>query len=74
MTLAVLAGCAAAPAKTGEHDHAATSSTDMRSHCEMHKKMSGKRSAEQQAMMEEHMKSMPAEKRQRMLAMHEQCK
>jgi len=41
----------------------------------MHKKMmSGKPSAEQQAMMQEHMKSMTPEMRQRMQAMHDQCK
>jgi len=75
ITLVFLAGCAAAPAKTGEHDHETTGSMDMHAHCEMHKKMmSGKPSAEKHSMMQEHMKSMPAEKRQRMQAMHEQCK
>ncbi len=50
-------------------------SMDMQSHCEMHKKMmSGKPSAERQAMMQEHMKSMTPEMRQKMQAMHEQCK
>lgn len=72
--VAGLAGCAA-PVKTGDHSHAAMGSMDMQSHCEMHKKMmSGKPSAEQQAMMQEHMKSMTPEMRQRMQAMHEQCK
>lgn len=48
---------------------------DMQSHCEMHKKMmSGKSSGEQQAMMQEHMKSMAPEMRQKMQSMHEQCK
>ena len=70
-----LAGCAAAPAKSDDHAHAEMGSMDMQSHCEMHKKMmSGKSSAEQQAMMQEHMKSMSPEMRQRMQAMHEQCK
>lgn len=70
-----LAGCAAAPAKSNDHAHAAMGAMDMQSHCEMHKKMMGsKPSAEQQATMEEHMKSMPPEMRQRMQAMHEQCK
>ena len=73
--VAGLAGCATAPAKTGDHAHATMGSMDMQSHCEMHKKMmSGKPSAEQQAMMQEHMKSMTPEMRQRMQAMHEQCK
>ena len=69
-----LAGCAAAPAKSGDHAHATMGAMDMQSHCEMHKKMmSGMSSAEQQA-MQEHMKSMAPEMRQRMQAMHEQCK
>jgi hypothetical protein len=70
-----LAGCAAAPARGGDHSHATMGSMDMQTHCEMHKKMmAGKPSAEQQAMMLEHMKSMTPEMRQRMQAMHEQCK
>jgi hypothetical protein len=73
--LAVLAGCAAAPAKSNHHAHATMGAMDMQAHCEMHKKMmSGKSSAEQQAMMQEHMNSMSPEMRQRMQAMHEQCK
>lgn len=72
--VAGLAGCAA-PTKTADHGHATMGSMDMQSHCEMHKKMmSGKPSAEQQAMMQEHMNSMTPEMRQRMQAMHEQCK
>jgi hypothetical protein len=48
---------------------------DTQSHCEMHRKMmAGKPPAQQQAMMQEHMKSMAPEMRQRMQAMHEQCK
>ena len=71
----LLAGCAAAPAKSDDHAHMNMSAMDMQSHCEMHKKMmSGKSSAEQQAMMQEHMKSMTPEMRQQMMAMHEQCK
>jgi hypothetical protein len=75
-TLAVaLSGCAAAPSSGNDHSHAAMASMDMQSHCEMHKKkMAGKSSAEQQSMMQEHMKSMTPEMRQRMQAMHEQCK
>ena len=70
-----LAGCAAAPAKSDDHAHATMGAMDMQSHCEMHKKMmSGKSSSEQQAMMHDHMKSMAPEMRQRMQAMHEQCK
>lgn len=70
-----LAGCAAAPQKGSDNAHAAMGSMDMQAHCEMHKKMmSGKTSDEQQAMMQEHMKSMTPEMRQRMQTMHEQCK
>jgi hypothetical protein len=48
---------------------------DMQSMCDMHKgMMSGKSPAEQQAMMQEHMKSMTPETRQRMQMMMEQCK
>jgi hypothetical protein len=70
-----LTGCAATPAMRGDHSHAAMGSMDMQSHCDLHKKMmAGKPSAEQQAMMQEHMKSMAPEMRQRMQTMHEQCK
>lgn len=72
---AALAGCATAPGNEHAHSHPATGAMDMQSHCEMHRKMmAGKPSAEQQAMMQEHMKSMPPEMRQRMQAMHEQCR
>jgi Spy/CpxP family protein refolding chaperone len=75
LLVAGLAGCASAPAKSGDHSHSAMGSMDMQSHCEMHKKMmAGKTSAEQQAMMQEHMKSMSSDMRQRMQGMHEQCK
>jgi hypothetical protein len=70
-----LAGCAAGPQNSDAHAHEDMGTMDMQSMCEMHKKMmSGKPSAEQQAMMQEHMKSMTPEMRQRMQAMHEQCK
>lgn len=70
-----LAGCAAAPAKPADHAHAMAGSVDPQAHCEMHKqKMAGKSPAQQQAMMQDHMKSMTPEMRQRMQAMHEQCK
>ena len=69
-----LAGCAAS-AKSDDHAHATMGAKDMQSHCEMHKKtMNGKPSAEQQTLMEKHMTSMTPEMRQRMQAMHEQCK
>jgi len=48
---------------------------DMQAMCEMHKgMMAGKSSTEQQAMMNEHMKSKPPEMQTRMRAMHEKCK
>ena len=75
LAVAILAGCAAAAPKGDAHDHAKAGAMDMQSHCEMHKRMmGGKPSAEQQSMMQEHMKSMSPEMRQRMQAMHEQCK
>lgn len=47
----------------------------MQSMCAMHQNMMvGKPSAEQQAMMQEHMKSMTPEMHQRMMAKQEQCK
>jgi hypothetical protein len=75
LLVAALAGCAAMSPKSGEHDHSTTPAMDAQSHCEMHgKMMAGKSSAERHAMMQEHMKSMSPEMRQRMHAMHEQCK
>ena len=47
---------------------------DMQAMCEKHKSMmAGKSSAEQQAMMNEHMKSMSPEMQTRMKTMHEKC-
>ncbi|MES3000109.1 MAG: hypothetical protein V4787_05415 [Pseudomonadota bacterium] len=70
-----LAGCAGGPQRGEAHDHARMASMDMQSHCDMHRKMmGGKPSAVQQAMMQEHMKSMTPEMRQKMQTMHEQCK
>jgi len=70
-----LAGCAAPPHQGDAHAHAGMEGMDMQSMCEMHRKMmGGKPSAEQQAMMQEHMKSMTPDMRQRMQAMHAQCK
>lgn len=74
LLVAGLAGCAHGPAKGGDHSHATMGPMDMQSHCEMHRKMmAGKPAGEQQAMMQEHMKSMAPEMRQRMQAMHAQC-
>lgn len=47
---------------------------DMQAMCGMHKgMMAGKSTSEQQAMMNEHMKSMSPDMRARMQAMHEKC-
>ena len=47
---------------------------DMQAMCEKHKAMmAGKSTAEQQAMMNDHMKSMSPEMRTRMKTMHEKC-
>ena len=47
---------------------------DMKSMCEMHNKMSSKTPKERSAMMDEHMKSMSPEMRQRHMEMMQQCK
>jgi len=48
---------------------------DMQAMCDKHKgMMAGKSTAEQQAMMSEHMKSMSPEMRTRMQKVHETCK
>ena len=71
---AAVAGCAAAPEKSEAHAHASTGTMDPQAMCERHRKMmSGKSPAEHQA-MQEHMKSMQPEMRQKMQAMHENCK
>lgn len=70
---AALAGCAV-PAQHGHMDHGSSHDMDMAAMCDMHKKeMAGKTAAEQQAIMQEHMKSMPPEMRQRMQEMHARC-
>lgn len=57
----------------GQMDHHA--GMDMKSMCAMHKQMmEGKTAAQQQALMDDHMKSMPPEMRQRMQEMHAGCK
>ena len=49
--------------------------TNMQAMCEKHKgMMAGKSTVEQQAMMNEHMKSMAPEMRARMQAMYAKCK
>jgi hypothetical protein len=79
LTLAgVLAGCA-----VGAHHRGGAQSGhsgmgmggDMQAMCEMHHKMmSGKTAVEREAMMQEQMKTMTPEQRQRMMSMHAQCR
>jgi len=70
----VLAGCAA-PQTSDAHAHPQAGAMDMQAMCEMHRNMmSGKPPTEQQAMMQEHMRSMTPEMRQRAQAMREKCK
>jgi hypothetical protein len=74
LTLA-LAGCAAPPHRGGAHAHDGMGAMDMQAMCDRHKQMmGGKTSAEQQAMMQEHMKGMTPEMHQRMQSMHQHCK
>lgn len=73
LLVAALAGCAAG--RDAHMGHHAEGSMDMKSMCEMHRKeMAGKTAAEQQALMQEHMKAMAPDMRQRMQEMHAQCK
>lgn len=75
LLLAALAGgCATGASSSGGMSAISGGQMDMQAMCEKHKgMMAGKSSAEQQAMMNEHMKSMPPEMRTRMQAMHEKC-
>lgn len=71
---ALLAGCAM-PGRTGHMDHHGSRAMDTSAMCDMHRKeMAGKTAAEQQALMQEHMKSMSPEMRQRMQEMHAGCR
>jgi hypothetical protein len=76
----LLTGCATETHMPQHHEggamtHGHDAMMDMRSMCDMHKQMmSGKTAAEQQAIMDEHAKSMTPEMRQRMRSMMEQCK
>lgn len=74
--LAVLVGgCATgSPGSMGGMSGMSEGQMDMQAMCEKHKgMMAGKSTAEQQAMMNDHMKSMSPEMRTRMQAMHEKC-
>lgn len=83
LLVGLLAGCADGVrqsdnrAQSGMSGMSGGSSTmmDMQSMCDMHKMMmAGKTTAEHEAMMKEHMKSMTPDKRQKMMMMMEQCK
>lgn len=65
---ALLAGCATRPA-----EHHGTD-MDPQAMCDMHRKMMGSMTpAQQQAMMDEHMKGMAPDMRARMQEMHARC-
>lgn len=71
----VLSGCAMGAHHRGGAPAGGQAGMDMRSMCETHHKMmSGKTAVEREAMMQEQMKSMSPEQRQKMMAMHEQCR
>jgi hypothetical protein len=56
-------------------DHSHASQAELQSMCDLHKQMmAGKTAGEQQLLMEEHMKSMTPEARQRMHSMMAQCR
>lgn len=66
----ILSACAAPRVSHNEH-----ANMDPQSMCEMHRKMMESMSAEQQqAMMAEHVKDMPADMRDRMQEMHARCR
>jgi hypothetical protein len=71
----LVGGCATGASTSGSMGGMGGGQMDMQAMCEMHKgMMAGKSSAEQQSMMNEHMKSKPPEMQTRMRAMHEKCK
>lgn len=78
LLVGLLGGCATGASNSGSMGGMGGMSggqMDMQAMCEMHKgMMAGKSTAEQQTMMNEHMKSMSPEMRTRMQAMHEKCK
>ena len=73
----LIGGCATGPSTSGSMDGMSgmgAGQMDMQAMCEKHKSMmAGKSAAEQQAMMNEHMKSMSPEMRTRMQTMHAKC-
>ena len=79
----LIGGCATGPSTSGSMggmdgmsgmSGMGAGQMDMQAMCEKHKSMmAGKSAAEQQAMMDEHMKSMSPEMQTRMKTMHEKC-
>ena len=73
----LIGGCATGPSSSGtmgDKGGMSGGQMDMQAMCEKHKAMmAGKSTAEQQTMMNEHMKSMSPEMQTRMKAMHEKC-
>ena len=73
----LIGGCASGASNSGSMDGMGGMSggqMDMQEMCAKHKSMmAGKSTAEQQAMMNEHMKSMSPEMRTRMQAMQARC-
>ena len=70
----LIGGCATGPSTSGSMGGMGAGQMDMQAMCEKHKSMmAGKSAAEQQAMMNEHMKSMSPEMQTHMKAMHEKC-
>ena len=74
----LIGGCAtgssSSPGSMGDKAGMSGGQMDMQAMCEKHKAMmAGRSTAEQQTMMNEHMKSMSPEMRARMQTMHEKC-
>jgi hypothetical protein len=71
----LLAGCGAMRGEHRSDAHDSHAMMDVKSMCEMHRKMmAGKTPAQEQAHMDEHMKSMSPEMRKKMQDMHAQCR
>ena len=70
----LIGGCATGASSSGSMGGMGGGQMDMAGMCDKHKAMmAGKSKAEQQTMMNEHMKSMSPEMQTRMKAMHEKC-
>jgi hypothetical protein len=75
LAVGLMGGCATGASDSGSMFGMSRGHTDMQTMCEMHKSMmAGKSTAEQQAIMNEHMKSQSPEMQVWMQAMHDKCK